>query len=184
MLAIASGACAAFNGVFAKLTTTELTTSWASSVSQLFSLSPSNKIVEFSIRGLFFALNLVFNGIMWGLFTRALTLASSTVRVSVINTSANFMVTAVLGALIFSESLPGLWWLGAAFLVAGSVIIGSRDEGNKAAEVTTGNEPLLDGNDRDGFNDSDEETQEDLELDSVKDLDTEELSGDEDAVLK
>ncbi|KAF2800102.1 hypothetical protein K505DRAFT_345455 [Melanomma pulvis-pyrius CBS 109.77] len=184
VLAIASGACAAFNGVFAKLTTTELTTSWASSVSQLFSLSPSNKIVEFSIRGLFFALNLVFNGIMWGLFTRALTLASSTVRVSVINTSANFMVTAVLGALIFSESLPGLWWLGAAFLVAGSVIIGSRDEGNKAAEVTTGNEPLLDGNDRDGFNDSDEETQEDLELDSVKDLDTEELSGDEDAVLK
>lgn len=44
---------------------------------------------------------------MWGLFTRALTLASSTVRVSVINTSANFVITAVLGAVIFAESLPG-----------------------------------------------------------------------------
>lgn len=44
---------------------------------------------------------------MWGLFTRALTLASSTVRVSVINTSANFMLTAVLGFIIFRESLPG-----------------------------------------------------------------------------
>ena len=122
---------------------------------------------------------------MWGLFTRALTLASSTVRVSIINTSANFMVTAVLGALIFSESLPKLWWLGAAFLVAGSVIIGSREEGNKAGVVaTTGNEPLLDGHDRDRFNDSDEETQDDLELNSVKNFDTDEASGDEDAVLK
>jgi hypothetical protein len=44
---------------------------------------------------------------MWGLFTRALTLASSTVRVSVINTSANFMLTAVLGLIIFRETLPG-----------------------------------------------------------------------------
>lgn len=44
---------------------------------------------------------------MWGLFTRALTLASSTVRVSVINTSANFMLTALLGWMIFGEELPG-----------------------------------------------------------------------------
>lgn len=86
---------------------------------------------------------------MWGLFTRALTLASSTVRVSVINTSANFVITALLGAAIFKEKLPGLldlladrrrqltpadpvqWWFGAALLVAGSVIIGQRDEGNE-----------------------------------------------------
>ncbi|KAF2708770.1 hypothetical protein K504DRAFT_380154 [Pleomassaria siparia CBS 279.74] len=185
ILAIASGACAAFNGVFAKLTTTELTASWASTIAQIFNLSPSNKIVEFGIRGLFFVLNLVFNGVMWGLFTRALTLATSTVRVSVINTSANFMITAVLGAMIFSESLPGLWWLGAAFLVAGSVIIGSRDEGNKAGvDATPGFEPLLDEDNRNGFEDSDEETQDNLELNSVKDFDTEETSGDEDAVLK
>jgi drug/metabolite transporter (DMT)-like permease len=47
------------------------------------------------------------NGVMWGLFTKALTLATSTVRVSVINTSANFVVTALLGAIVFGESLPG-----------------------------------------------------------------------------
>ncbi|KAF2873372.1 hypothetical protein BDV95DRAFT_341067 [Massariosphaeria phaeospora] len=186
ILAIASGACAAFNGVFAKLTTTELTASWASSVSQGLSLSPSNKFVEYAIRGFFFGLNLLFNAIMWGLFTRALTLASSTVRVSVINTSANFMITAVLGALIFSESLPGLWWLGASFLVAGSVIIGRREEegankagGEAAASGGVGAEPLL-GREGDAFQDSDEE----LELDSVKDGNEREISGDEDAVLK
>ena len=49
------------------------------------------------------------NGIMWGLFTKALTLATSTVRVSVINTSANFVVTALLGTVVFGESLPGEW---------------------------------------------------------------------------
>jgi hypothetical protein len=127
---------------------------------------------------------------MWGLFTRALTLASSTVRVSVINTSANFMITAVLGTLIFKESLPGLWWLGAAMLVAGSVIIGSRDESAGAGvksqvEVGAGAgvEPVLDG-EGDGvrYRDSGED-EEEVELESIKDAEVEE-SGDEDAVLK
>ncbi|KAF2739088.1 hypothetical protein EJ04DRAFT_458574 [Polyplosphaeria fusca] len=190
ILAVSSGACAAFNGVFAKLTTTELTTSWASSLGSVFGLSPSNKFFELLIRGMFFALNLLFNAIMWGLFTRALILASSTVRVSIINTSANFMVTAVLGALIFSESLPGLWWLGAAFLVAGSVIIGRREEDSKAAvESTTGIEPLLEGESQVGrdeqqpFKDNDGEHRDDLELNSVKNSESE-SSGDEDGVLK
>lgn len=54
-----------------------------------------------------YANTMLIPAVMWGLFTRALTLASSTVRVSVINTSANFFLTATLGALIFTESLPG-----------------------------------------------------------------------------
>ncbi|KAL1311183.1 hypothetical protein AAFC00_001380 [Neodothiora populina] len=142
--AISSGACAALNGVFAKLTTTTLTTSWAESLSHVFGLSEPNRFVEVLVRGFFFVLNLVFNGIMWGLFTRALTLASSTVRVSIINTSANFMITAVLGWMIFSENLPGLWWMGAAMLVAGSVIIGRREEGKESgAAGTAGAEPSV-----------------------------------------
>lgn len=48
------------------------------------------------------------------------------------NTSTNFFITAILGLVIFSESLPPLWWVGATFLVAGNVIIGSKDEGGKA----------------------------------------------------
>jgi hypothetical protein len=67
ILAIASGGCAAFNGVFAKLycsipsicialltnlsTTTELTTSWSSAIASAFGLSPSNKLFEYAIRG-------------------------------------------------------------------------------------------------------------------------------------
>ncbi|KAJ4986307.1 hypothetical protein SVAN01_08242 [Stagonosporopsis vannaccii] len=167
---VTSGACAAFNGVFAKLTTTELTSSWSSSLAAAFGLDPSNKFFEYALRAAFFGMNLLFNAIMWGLFTRALTLASSTVRVSVINTSANFMITAIMSALIFSESLPGLWWLGAAMLVAGSVIVGMREEGEKKEVLTgTGEAPLLNtqGEANAEFRDSDE-AQSRHELDSVR----------------
>lgn len=69
---------------------------------------------------------------MWALFTKALARGNSTTQVSIMNTSSNFFITAMLGLLIFSEDLPPLWWVGAAFLVAGNVIIGSKDESGKA----------------------------------------------------
>lgn len=64
---------------------------------------------------------------MWALFTRALSLSPSAVKVNVINTAANFIITALLGALIFEESLPLLWWVGATLLISGSVVIGTRE---------------------------------------------------------
>lgn len=45
------------------------------------------------------------------------------------------MITALLGFIIFSESLPPLWWAGATLLVAGSVIIGAREEEEKKVIV-------------------------------------------------
>ncbi|KAI4096835.1 MAG: hypothetical protein LQ344_000634 [Seirophora lacunosa] len=92
-----------------------------------------------AINGLFFTLNLAFNALMWALFTAALTRASSTTRVSVVNTSSNFLLTALLGLAIFAEKLPGLWWAGAALLVAGCVVIGARKEdGDVGAESGPG----------------------------------------------
>lgn len=80
---------------------------------------------------MFFGLNLIFNGVMWALFTKALARGNSTTQVSIMNTSSNFFITAILGLVIFSEDLPPLWWVGATFLVAGNVIIGSKDEEGK-----------------------------------------------------
>ncbi|QSZ34200.1 hypothetical protein DSL72_005789 [Monilinia vaccinii-corymbosi] len=140
LLAVASGACAAFNGVFAKLTTTQSTTSFAEHVAGFFGLGEGEKVVEYGVRGIFFLLNLLFNGIMWTLFTKALARGTSTVQVSVINTSSNFMITAVLGFMIFSESLPPLWFLGAALLVAGNVIIGRREEEEEEKGVSSGHD--------------------------------------------
>ncbi|KAL2873564.1 hypothetical protein SGCOL_011276 [Colletotrichum sp. CLE4] len=128
VLAVASGACAAFNGVFAKLTTTELTTTISQAISNFLHLQDIEGAFEVVMRAVFFGLNLVFNGIMWTLFTKALAKGQSTTQVSIMNTSANFVITAILGFAIFSESLPPLWWVGAAMLVAGNVIIGRKDE--------------------------------------------------------
>ncbi|KFY05351.1 hypothetical protein O988_00051 [Pseudogymnoascus sp. VKM F-3808] len=126
--ALSSGACAAINGVFAKLTTTELTTTFATFLAGLINLEKGEKVFEYVIRGIFFGLNLIFNGIMWTLFTKALSRSPSTTQVAILNTSANFMITAILGFVIFSEALPPLWFAGAALLVAGNVIIGRREE--------------------------------------------------------
>ncbi|KAK4157289.1 hypothetical protein C8A00DRAFT_29858 [Chaetomidium leptoderma] len=129
VFALASGACAAFNGVFAKLTTTELTTKFSQGIARLLGLESAEGVVEFVVRCSFFGLNLAFNGVMWTLFTTALARGNSTTQVSVMNTSSNFVITAMLGFAIFSEKLPPLWWLGAAMLVAGNVIVGRKDEG-------------------------------------------------------
>ncbi|KAL5089835.1 hypothetical protein Trisim1_004951 [Trichoderma cf. simile WF8] len=127
--AVASGACAAFNGVFAKLTTTELTTNISTAIAKALGIQSHSQIVEIIVRSIFFILNLTFNGIMWSLFTTALARGKSATQVSIMNTSTNFLVTAFTGFAIFSEALPPMWWAGASLLVAGSVIAGRKDEG-------------------------------------------------------
>ncbi|KAF4446107.1 Transmembrane protein 42 [Fusarium austroafricanum] len=139
--AVASGACAAFNGVFAKLTTTQLTTNLSNSIASLLGLPSHKHIVEYLVRGIFFVLNLTFNGVMWTLFTQALARGTSTTQVSIMNTSTNFMVTAVLGAMIFSEALPPMWWAGAALLVTGNVIVGRKDESKDAGAAAAAEGP-------------------------------------------
>ncbi|KAI1820817.1 hypothetical protein F4861DRAFT_36736 [Xylaria intraflava] len=131
--AVASGACAAFNGVFAKLTTNDLTAHIGRRISDALGLGGFEKALEVAVRVMFFGLNLVFNGVMWTLFTKALARGTSTTQVSIMNTSTNFVITALLGLAIFAESLPPLWWAGAALLVAGNVIIGRKNEGDADA---------------------------------------------------
>lgn len=75
---------------------------------------------------------------MWALFTAALTKGTSTTQVSIVNVSSNFMITAILGFAIFYEALPPLWWLGAALLVVGNVIIGRREEQETAGSAAEG----------------------------------------------
>ncbi|RKF73884.1 hypothetical protein GcM3_092002 [Golovinomyces cichoracearum] len=140
LLSLGSGVCAALNGVFAKLgggalysTTSQLTTQWVNEIVRNLGLEEFQMSVEITNRVIFFVLNLILNGIMWTLFTRALARGTSTTRVSILNTTSNFMATAVLGWVIFSETLPALWFVGAAFLIVGNVIIGRGDD--KESEI-------------------------------------------------
>lgn len=118
-------------------TTTALTSDFAAALARLFGVAEDSIYINYTLRGTFFGLNIIFNIAMWALFTAALRKGSSATRVSIVNVSSNFMITAVLGAMIFSEKLPGLWFLGAACLVAGNVIIGRRDEGEEKVKTAT-----------------------------------------------
>ncbi|KAJ6119913.1 FMN-binding split barrel-related protein [Penicillium sp. IBT 18751x] len=126
ILAVASGAFAALNGVFAKLTTDNNTTSFAQSIAHLFGLD-SSPFLELLVRGACLGLNVVCNIIMWALFTRALTAGPSTVKVSITNTASNFLATALLGMVVFREAVGVLWWLGAAMMGAGCILVGMRE---------------------------------------------------------
>ncbi|KAI6247743.1 hypothetical protein HI914_03972 [Erysiphe necator] len=131
LLSIASGTCAALNGVFAKLTTTELTSQLVTFLVERTRFNNLRSVIEVVTRVVFFSLNLILNGVMWALFTKALAQSTSTTKVSIINTSSNFMITAILGRLIFSENLSRLWFIGAFLLVMGNVIIGRRENDHK-----------------------------------------------------
>ncbi|KAJ5177577.1 uncharacterized protein N7500_000276 [Penicillium coprophilum] len=126
ILAITSGAFAALNGVFAKLTTDDHTTAFAQSLAHLFGLE-SSPVIEMLTRGACLGLNVVCNIIMWALFTRALTAGPSTVKVSITNTASNFLATALFGMIVFQEAVGGLWWLGAAMMGAGCILVGMRE---------------------------------------------------------
>ncbi|KAM5476105.1 hypothetical protein MauCBS54593_000788 [Microsporum audouinii] len=144
-LALASGAFAAMNRLFAKLTTTELTTSISRAISHLFSSSKTTTTldvaVEYIVRVAFFGLNLLSNFIMWTLFTRALTASPSTTKVTITNTTANFLVTGVLGMLVFRENVNAQWLLGAALMAAGCIIVGMREkQEDEAADASAGDE--------------------------------------------
>ncbi|KAJ0420919.1 hypothetical protein BJY00DRAFT_312589 [Aspergillus carlsbadensis] len=129
ILAIASGAFAALNGLFAKLTTDEQTESFANAILSIFGASTENHpFLLLLIRGICLGLNVLCNIIMWALFTRALTAGPSTTKVSITNTSANFLVTALLGMIVFREKVSGLWWLGAGMMGGGCILVGMREQ--------------------------------------------------------
>lgn len=46
------------------------------------------------------------------------------------------MLTAFSGWMVFGEKLPGMWWVGAAGLVVGNVVIGRREEEGEGGKVS------------------------------------------------
>jgi drug/metabolite transporter (DMT)-like permease len=63
-------------------------------------------------------------------------MAPSSIQASIVNTSTNFIITALLGLVVFGEKLPMMWWVGAGLLISGSVIIGRREEPKAGTEKT------------------------------------------------
>ena len=67
------------------------------------------------------------------------------------------MLTAFSGWIVFGEKLPGLWWVGAAGLVVGNVVIGRRDEeGDNPAVTKDASDMVVEEERREGYRDVDD----------------------------
>ena len=72
---------------------------------------------------------LISNAMVWRYFVKGLhSTDSSTLVPTVISTASNFIVSAVLGAIVFKEPTNWLWWVGATMIVSGLYLIVSEDE--------------------------------------------------------
>ncbi|RHZ74185.1 hypothetical protein Glove_227g59 [Diversispora epigaea] len=83
------------------------------------------------IRIICFLLISLCNALMWTFFTKALNKSSSSIRVTVLNSATNFCMTAIMGNIIFNETLSLQWWFGANLIILGTVLVISNKGLNK-----------------------------------------------------
>ncbi|KAI7868509.1 hypothetical protein BDF14DRAFT_1794043 [Spinellus fusiger] len=128
--AILSGFFAALSSVFAKLFSDERTAVYHEMISKTgyLPLDLSSETSLMAMRVLCFVFVFVCNSVMWTLFTKALNRAPSSVQVSVVNGAINFGTSAVAGFLVFNEPLAFRWWIGASFILAGTILLSQSQE--------------------------------------------------------
>jgi len=135
-LALTSGVLACLAGTFGKLAMTESDTLWAceSVCESSFSLSRQDAIHicaqgSLAMRILAFGLMILMNGIMWTTFVKALRFCNTSLEATVTNTAANFFASAIVGRLVFDESVGVMWWLGTLLIIFGLGLMNYTDKG-------------------------------------------------------
>ncbi|XP_060771452.1 transmembrane protein 42 [Neoarius graeffei] len=63
------------------------------------------------------------NAVMWTFLSKALRYSSSSARTTVTTTASNFISSALLGQLIFGDSLVALWWVGVSLTFSGLLVL-------------------------------------------------------------
>jgi len=142
LLALLAGLCAAFASVFAKLAMASDSTLvlCERSFKYLDELVILNLIVDCDqivvyIRMICFGMIFLCNAMMWTVFVKAMQKCASTVEATLINTASNLTFTAILGYLLFAESLALLWWIGMTFIVVGMCFIMYDSEQSESGTV-------------------------------------------------
>ena len=74
------------------------------------------------------ALTLLINALMITLYTKALSLSKTAIEASLVNTSANLVVTGLAGHFMFGELLTLRWWCGSLCIVVGGFIVNWENE--------------------------------------------------------
>mmetsp|Transcript_5012 Transcript_5012/g.7656 ORF Transcript_5012/g.7656 Transcript_5012/m.7656 type:complete len:142 (+) Transcript_5012:116-541(+) len=123
--AIFSGALAACASALGKISLNG--TSVAVSISRSFCLIFFNEsqcpLVDWTIRSFFLGLMFACNGLMMAYFVRALKKETSTLYVTALSTSSNFVISGCIGILLFNEYVPKMWYVGAFVCAFGAGLI-------------------------------------------------------------
>ncbi|ORZ35224.1 hypothetical protein BCR44DRAFT_34321, partial [Catenaria anguillulae PL171] len=124
VLAIASGFFASLASVATKLLV------HPALVSLLEHVLPANSLHStLFLRALSLAAVILTNLAMWYTFSRALAAAKTTVQVTTLNTLTNLLITAVMGTLVFGETVrPVQFWIGLALIGAGTIVLNTGEE--------------------------------------------------------
>ncbi|XP_077431715.1 transmembrane protein 42-like [Vanacampus margaritifer] len=81
------------------------------------------------LRALCVGLMFLCNAVMWTFFSKALRYSSSSARATATTTAGNFILSAILGKLIFGESQAVLYWVGITLTLCGLLLLhGSTPE--------------------------------------------------------
>ncbi|ESO93130.1 hypothetical protein LOTGIDRAFT_232853 [Lottia gigantea] len=131
-LSIFAGSFAALASVSAKL----VTSSEITYISEIILGSSGNagilQHLPLVIRGVCLIAVFLSNALMWTFFTKSLQYLSS-IQATITNTSTNFLVSAIIGKILFKELLPILWWIGSVFILLGLLLI--HKDGQKTKEI-------------------------------------------------
>uniref|UniRef100_A0AC35F3I4 EamA domain-containing protein n=1 Tax=Panagrolaimus sp. PS1159 TaxID=55785 RepID=A0AC35F3I4_9BILA len=107
--AIAAGICASLAPIFMKL-------AFAENI-QTFNLQ--------LLKYIYFICFALSNICMWFFHSKALQASDSTIKAVVLNTGTNFVVTGILGWIVFGEQQSFLWAIGISCIIAGISLIAS-----------------------------------------------------------
>lgn len=131
---ILSGLFAALAALFGKLSTTP-----SISRSVLLALALVDDHLEYSVWAaqlLSIGLMIAANGLMWSQYSLALAFSRTSLLVTAINTVSNFIFTALLGRLLFSETISAEWAAGISCILLGIVLLKEQSESVLAEEDT------------------------------------------------
>ncbi|MCJ8735526.1 hypothetical protein PDJAM_G00248090 [Pangasius djambal] len=76
------------------------------------------------------------NAVMWTFLSKALRYSSSSTRTTVTTTASNFISSALLGQLIFGDSLVALWWVGVSLTLSGLLVLQRSSSTNTHSETS------------------------------------------------
>ncbi|ENN73493.1 uncharacterized protein LOC109541884 [Dendroctonus ponderosae] len=111
--AILAGGCAASAGLFGKLSGLEIFEGLL------------------AVRVLFFGAMLLCNLAVWTLFVRALHQSHSSLTATMVSSTSNYLITALLGTFVLGEITSTYWWIGMGCILIGLSLIVSEENGQK-----------------------------------------------------